>query len=451
MYFHTSQNNTPTAPTSASGPVPTAPITQPYIFPRPSLILPSINNTGTTSTATEAHHMNYSPRTITPNTNLVNPNQLLLTTSSAVAAAAAAAAASGSSTNTTPTSYQNYLPRLSNSSAMDSNYVLSTTAANNDRVRKPSFDTSVTPPQQLTPPMTTQTIANVHYNNPLDTFNYLTPHKWKSNWTPQQANQLSHLRFQNNFIDKSQTDNIKWVNTIQKKRSHSLATGTVDKKRKILENCLDKVNHIFNQHSLSSPPSIDVKPLEASTTKKRVMKRHTTGSFSKSFSNHNNPRVQRTLLPAIDTITIKPIESDEDLEMKDAFHPTMMTPPNSQPMTNSMTTTYNTKLPKKKRNTLLKRYAVPAKPNVKCFYCSKTSTPEWRRGPQGNRTLCNACGLYYRKLIKKFGYENANLLLRYRNFISSTDRRVPTIVDVPNSFVKMLNEDETLNPDWSAK
>jgi len=40
-----------------------------------------------------------------------------------------------------------------------------------------------------------------------------------------------------------------------------------------------------------------------------------------------------------------------------------------------------------------------------CLGCKATSTPEWRRGPMGPRTLCNACGLVYAKLIKKRGRE----------------------------------------------
>ncbi|KIY70110.1 hypothetical protein CYLTODRAFT_420083 [Cylindrobasidium torrendii FP15055 ss-10] len=36
-----------------------------------------------------------------------------------------------------------------------------------------------------------------------------------------------------------------------------------------------------------------------------------------------------------------------------------------------------------------------------CLGCDATSTPEWRRGPMGPRTLCNACGLVYAKLMKK--------------------------------------------------
>lgn len=35
----------------------------------------------------------------------------------------------------------------------------------------------------------------------------------------------------------------------------------------------------------------------------------------------------------------------------------------------------------------------------KCFQCQKTNTPEWSIEPYGSRTLCNACGLYYRRLI----------------------------------------------------
>ncbi|KAJ3398549.1 hypothetical protein HDV05_002438 [Chytridiales sp. JEL 0842] len=36
----------------------------------------------------------------------------------------------------------------------------------------------------------------------------------------------------------------------------------------------------------------------------------------------------------------------------------------------------------------------------RCMQCYVTSTPEWRRGPYGARTLCNACGLMYAKVRK---------------------------------------------------
>ncbi|KAI8976754.1 hypothetical protein BDB01DRAFT_304860 [Pilobolus umbonatus] len=37
----------------------------------------------------------------------------------------------------------------------------------------------------------------------------------------------------------------------------------------------------------------------------------------------------------------------------------------------------------------------------RCYSCNISETPEWRRGPHGARTLCNACGLHYAKLAKK--------------------------------------------------
>ncbi|KAJ2838978.1 hypothetical protein FBU31_000800 [Coemansia sp. 'formosensis'] len=46
-----------------------------------------------------------------------------------------------------------------------------------------------------------------------------------------------------------------------------------------------------------------------------------------------------------------------------------------------------------------------AQPNS-CRSCGISETPEWRRGPDGARTLCNACGLHYAKLNKRRAGEN---------------------------------------------
>ncbi|CEH18614.1 gata-4 5 6 transcription factor [Ceraceosorus bombacis] len=43
-----------------------------------------------------------------------------------------------------------------------------------------------------------------------------------------------------------------------------------------------------------------------------------------------------------------------------------------------------------------------------CLGCDAIETPEWRRGPMGNRTLCNACGLLYAKQKRKKAKEAAN-------------------------------------------
>ncbi|KAI8139846.1 hypothetical protein BJV82DRAFT_672216 [Fennellomyces sp. T-0311] len=42
-----------------------------------------------------------------------------------------------------------------------------------------------------------------------------------------------------------------------------------------------------------------------------------------------------------------------------------------------------------------------------CQSCSSTETPEWRKGPMGPRTLCNACGLIWAKLARQQGLPDA--------------------------------------------
>lgn len=49
-----------------------------------------------------------------------------------------------------------------------------------------------------------------------------------------------------------------------------------------------------------------------------------------------------------------------------------------------------------------------AAPPGRCHSCNRAETPEWRRGPDGARTLCNACGLHYAKLNRKNNGANKN-------------------------------------------
>lgn len=104
-----------------------------------------------------------------------------------------------------------------------------------------------------------------------------------------------------------------------------------------------------------------------------------------------------------------------------------------------------------KKKILKKRMCNKKKKNVrliKCFHCGEVQTPEWRRGPYGNRTLCNACGLYYRKLIKRFDTKNANLIMRFNKLINPMDRRIPLNVNVPNNIIEKFNNDATLDSDY---
>lgn len=83
-----------------------------------------------------------------------------------------------------------------------------------------------------------------------------------------------------------------------------------------------------------------------------------------------------------------------------------------------------------------------------CVHCGEGSTPEWRRGPYGNRTLCNACGLFYRKLVKRFGSKDANMFMRYRQKVNPEDRRVPSFLEVPASICSELNNDKSLDDQY---
>lgn len=42
-----------------------------------------------------------------------------------------------------------------------------------------------------------------------------------------------------------------------------------------------------------------------------------------------------------------------------------------------------------------------SKSNLVCEICKTKETPEWRRGPNGPSTLCNACGIRYSNKKRK--------------------------------------------------
>lgn len=60
---------------------------------------------------------------------------------------------------------------------------------------------------------------------------------------------------------------------------------------------------------------------------------------------------------------------------------------------------------------------------IYCNHCGSKSTPEWRKGMDGNRTLCNACGLFYSKLAKKYNAEEAARIMEERKKTGSVNNR----------------------------
>jgi hypothetical protein len=48
-----------------------------------------------------------------------------------------------------------------------------------------------------------------------------------------------------------------------------------------------------------------------------------------------------------------------------------------------------------------RKLGVVATAELYCHSCGTTDTPEWRRGPDGCKSLCNACGLHYAKILRR--------------------------------------------------
>ncbi|CEP16570.1 hypothetical protein [Parasitella parasitica] len=66
------------------------------------------------------------------------------------------------------------------------------------------------------------------------------------------------------------------------------------------------------------------------------------------------------------------------------------------------TTTQNSNRPLKRQNNENRKKMKASHSKQQCHSCNSTETPEWRKGPLGPRTLCNACGLS--KDIHRGGY-----------------------------------------------
>eukprot|EP01114_Cavostelium_apophysatum_P016410 TRINITY_DN4659_c0_g1_i1.p1 TRINITY_DN4659_c0_g1~~TRINITY_DN4659_c0_g1_i1.p1 ORF type:complete len:281 (-),score=27.94 TRINITY_DN4659_c0_g1_i1:180-1022(-) len=66
--------------------------------------------------------------------------------------------------------------------------------------------------------------------------------------------------------------------------------------------------------------------------------------------------------------------------------------------------------PQKKTNRVRRERAkdVPNSLVNYCRSCGETKTSEWRRGPDGYKSLCNACGIHYAKVVKKEEEETNN-------------------------------------------
>lgn len=139
-------------------------------------------------------------------------------------------------------------------------------------------------------------------------------------------------------------------------------------------------------------------------------------------------------------------EPQENLVQKKQIVQLSMPVPTQSPQTlQTETKTKESLKPKKGRPILLKKRAKePRKSKInvkvsKCSHCQSHSTPEWRRGPGGVRSLCNACGLFYSKLVKKFGTTDANtIFLSRKESDKLIDRTIPTTLQSNAILQKQL-------------
>ncbi|CCK72973.1 GATA-type transcription factor KNAG_0M01200 [Huiozyma naganishii CBS 8797] len=88
-----------------------------------------------------------------------------------------------------------------------------------------------------------------------------------------------------------------------------------------------------------------------------------------------------------------------------------------------------------------------------CSHCGNLEkTPEWRSGPYGfTRKICNACGLFFRKLKKKFSVREANLFMQYRLSQGGKNRRVPCTIEVPADFIKQLENNPSITGNYETR
>jgi hypothetical protein len=94
--------------------------------------------------------------------------------------------------------------------------------------------------------------------------------------------------------------------------------------------------------------------------------------------------------------------------------------------------------PKRRR----RRHVYSSRRNLHCHMCGVTETPEWRRGPAGDHTLCNACGLHYAKSLKKQRKEQ-NSRKHSIDMLLNDGNHQPT---VPQNNTNNNNNTTNMNP-----
>jgi len=79
-----------------------------------------------------------------------------------------------------------------------------------------------------------------------------------------------------------------------------------------------------------------------------------------------------------------------------------------------------------------------ATPPGKCHSCNIRETPEWRRGPDGARTLCNACGLREFILLYFISRHSRPRIIDYAKLMRKRDKAAGPDGKAPSIDLEML-------------
>lgn len=138
-------------------------------------------------------------------------------------------------------------------------------------------------------------------------------------------------------------------------------------------------------------------------------------------------QMQRQVQPQLQ---LRPLKSQPTTQQPLPYHLNIHQPPNCNSLDHRLSLpTFATKRAVAPKEVVKRRktpsFSACSCVDKKCYHCKSKDTPEWRRGPDGDRTLCNACGLFYAKLCKKYGQEKArDVMMDRRQKGQEADRRV---------------------------
>lgn len=189
----------------------------------------------------------------------------------------------------------------------------------------------------------------------------------------------------------------------------------------------------------TSLPDVKVSKLFQSSSPVSVLENNAANGSAASFQNQN--RAQRLAFPvkgirskrkrpSIPTFLSRHSFLSEMLERKFALDD------DSDSEDTYLSSESSAKRRRKKKNSNVSHSPEPFSADGtvvrKCTHCESTKTPQWREGPNGPKTLCNACGVRFR---------SGRLLPEYRPASSPTF--IPTVhSNSHRKIIEMRRKDE---------